>query len=62
MAMAEEPSYESAPRDVLLSAAKLIGASCVDVHLAFTRCKAANADPEACLKLGAAVLSCNNDV
>ncbi|CAN0521071.1 unnamed protein product, partial [Laminaria digitata] len=38
------------------------GATCVDVNLAFTKCKAENADPEACLKLGSAVLACNNGV
>ena len=38
------------------------GVACVDPNLAFTKCKAENADPEACLKLGSAVLACNNDV
>ncbi|CAN0393885.1 unnamed protein product, partial [Scytosiphon promiscuus] len=33
-----------------------------DVNLAFTKCKAEHADPEACLKQGQAVLECNNRV
>ncbi|CAN0590810.1 unnamed protein product, partial [Ectocarpus sp. 12 AP-2014] len=40
----------------------LIGSSCVDENLAFTKCKAENSDPEACLKLGEAVLECTNKV
>lgn len=38
------------------------GSSCVDANLAFAKCKSAHSDPEACLKLGAAVLKCNNKV
>ncbi|CAN0015792.1 unnamed protein product [Pylaiella littoralis] len=61
--MADEgTTYQSATRDVLLSASKIIGSSCVDANLAFAKCKSAHSDPEACLKLGAAVLECNNKV
>lgn len=58
----EEISYQSATRDVLLTAAKVIGSQCVDANLAFTKCKAEHSDPQACLKLGAEVLECNNRV
>ncbi|CAN0005660.1 unnamed protein product [Ascophyllum nodosum] len=62
MAVEEEPSYESATRDVLLTSAKLIGSSCVDANLAFSKCKAQDSAPEACLKLGGEVLACTNAV
>ncbi|CAM9800040.1 unnamed protein product [Ectocarpus sp. 6 AP-2014] len=56
----EDMPFESATRDVLMSTSKLLGSSCVDESLAFTKCKAENSDPEACLKLGVAVLECTS--
>eukprot|EP00903_Cladosiphon_okamuranus_P015579 g14384.t1 len=58
----KEMGPQSATRDVLISAAKMIGEDCVDENLAFTKCKAEHSDPEACLKLGAAVFECNKMV
>eukprot|EP00752_Nemacystus_decipiens_P009044 g8075.t1 len=58
----QDIGYESATRDVLLPAAHVLGSECVDPGLAFSKCKNKNAEPEACIKLGAVVLECQTRV